>query len=317
MARMQKDFATNVRSFNRASRSLVNDLKDFERRAREDPKRCAEEAIRRVEHSMRQSRQRFRELFSLDLEQRDVWWNKTPLPTDPEQRTLFMYLTAQYDLYKGTWAFFEWCANRPDKPDERHARVMCRLYVNNMLFSSLVEAMVIDIVHRQMPQQTRPEELTEMLSGLFVTHISLHQNLRLRAAIDELKSSDESRYERLLKELPAAVLSVWSRLVAAWKSEEPPLELLDFKRIRNDVAKHLEKRNASPQESDLAAFIDRETLMKQARTAGLSPQELEFFELFTTLGMKPKQVASEKGVTPIHARQVKHRIKKKLLAAGF
>lgn len=32
--------------------------------------------------------------------------------------------------------------------------------------------------------------------------------------------------------------------------------------------------------------------------------------------MKPKQVAAEKGVTPKHARQVKYRIKNKLLAAG-
>jgi len=265
---------------------------------------------------MGESRQRFRELFNLDLEQRDVWWNKTPLPTDPEQRKLFMRLTARYDLDKGTWAFFEWCANRPDKPDERHARAMCQLYVDNQLFAPLVEALAIDIVHRRMPQQTRPEELTEKLTGLFITHISLHQNLRLRAAIDDLRSSDESRYERLLKELPAAVLSVWRRRVAAWKTEEPSFELVAFKRIRNEVATHLEKRNAPPQESDLAAFADREKLRKQARTADLSPQELEFYELFTR-GMKPKQVAAEKGVTPEHARQVKHRIKNKLLAAGF
>src|SRR5215211_3270487 len=109
MARVQKDFTTNIQSVKRTARSLANDLKDFERRSREDPKRCAEEAIRRIAHSMGESRQRFRELFNLDLEERDVWWNKTPLPTDPEQRILFMRLTAQYDLYTGTWAFFEWC----------------------------------------------------------------------------------------------------------------------------------------------------------------------------------------------------------------
>src|SRR5215213_6092086 len=255
MARVQKDFAANVRSVNRAARSLANDLKDFERRAREDPKRCAEEAIRRIAHSMGASRQLFRELFSLDLERRDDWWNKTPLPTDPEQRRLFMCLTAQYDLDKGTWAFFEWCANRPDKPDERHARAMCQLYVDNQLFAPLVEALAIDIVHRQMPQQTRPEELTETLTGVFVTYISLHQNLRLRAAMDELRSGDESRYERLLKELPAAVLSVWRHRVAVWKTEEPSLELVGFKRIRNEVAKRLEKRDAPPQELELAALV--------------------------------------------------------------
>jgi hypothetical protein len=38
-SRMQKGFAANVRSARRASRSLANDLKDFEYRAREDPKR--------------------------------------------------------------------------------------------------------------------------------------------------------------------------------------------------------------------------------------------------------------------------------------
>ncbi len=70
MDRVQKDFAANVRSVNRASRSLANDLKDFERRAGEDAKRCAEEAIRRIAHSMGESRQRFRELFNLDLEER-------------------------------------------------------------------------------------------------------------------------------------------------------------------------------------------------------------------------------------------------------
>jgi len=317
MIRMHEDFVSNVGSVNRASRSLANDLKDFERRAGEDPKRCAEEAIRRVAHSMRESRQLFRERFSLDLEQRDVWWNKTPLPIDPEQRRSFMHLTARYDLDKGTWAFFEWCANRPDKPDERHARAMCQLYLDNELFSPLVEALAIDRVCRQMPQQTRLEELTEMLTGVFVTYISVHQNLRLRTAMDELRSSDESRYERLLKELPTAVLSVWSCRVAAWKTEKPSLEQVDFKRMRNEVAKFLEKRNAPPQESDLAAFADREKLMKQAKIAGLSSQELEFYELFTTLGMKPKQVAVEKGVTPEHARQVKHRIKNKLLVAGL
>ena len=142
---MQKDFAANVRSVNRASRSLANDLKDFERRAGEDLKRCADEAIRRVAHSMRESRLLFRKLFNLDLEQRDVWWNQTPLPTDPEQRRSFMRLTGQYDLDKGTWAFFEWCASRPDQPDERHAWAMCQLYVDNKLFSPLVEALATEV----------------------------------------------------------------------------------------------------------------------------------------------------------------------------
>jgi hypothetical protein len=314
---VQKDFATNVRSVKRAARSLANDLKDFERRAGEEPKRCAEEAIRRIAYRLRESRQLFRELFNLDLEQRDDWWKKASLPTDPEQRRSFMWLTARYDLDKETWAFFEWCANRPAKPDERHARAMCQLYVDNQLFSPLAEALATDIVCRQLPQQTRPETPTEILTGVLVTHLSLHRNLRLRAAMDELRSSDESRYERLLKELPAAILAVWSHRVASWKMEEPSLELVNFKHMRNEVAKRLEQRNAPPQELDLVAIVDREKLIKQARAAGLSPQELEFYELFTTLGMKPKQVAAEKGVTPEHARQVKHRIKNKLLAAGL
>lgn len=64
--------------------------------------------------------------------------------------------------------------------------------------------------------------------------------------------------------------------VNAWKTEEPSLELVNFKRMRNEVARYLEKRNAPPQELDLIAFADREKLMKQARIAGLSPRNLSF-----------------------------------------
>jgi hypothetical protein len=86
--------------------------------------------------------------------------------------------------------------------------------------------------------------------------------------------------------------------------------------MRNEIAKHLEKRTAPPQALDLLGFADREKLMEQAWIAGLSPQELEFCGLFTTIGVKPKRVAADKGERPRLARQAKHRIKNKLRAAG-
>lgn len=313
----QEEFVSNVRGVKEAARTFASGLKDFERRAGKDPKRCAEEAMRRVASSITDARLLFRKFFSLDLEQRDVWWNKISLPTDPEQRRLFMCLAAQYDLDKGTWAFFEWCVNRPDKPHEGHAQAMCRLYVENELFSPLVWAKATDIVHRQMPQRTRSGALVEMLTGVFVTHISVHRNLRLKAAIDDLRSNDESRYEKLLEELPGAILTVWRRRAAAWKADEPSPEEFDFKGMRNEVTRSLEKRNKPPEILDLAAFADRERLLKLAKAARLGPQELEVFRLYVeNPSLKYREIADQLGVSTNQVGVIKHRIKKKL-AAGF
>jgi len=136
-------------------------------------------------------------------------------------------------------------------------------------------------------------------------------NRRLRAGIDELREEGESRFERLLKELPAEVAAAYDKMSRDWG------DLMD---LRTEAIRPLEKQGAPTKRTELAelaTFVEEEKLMEQARAAGLSPQEQEFFKLFTACGMTPTQVAAEKGVTPEHARQVKHRIKKKRFAVGF
>ena len=151
------------------------------------------------------------------------------------------------------------------------------------------------------------------LSVYLTSHVAAHTSLkypRLRAGIDELRTDDESRFSRLLKELPAEVLAAYHEREAGWG------DLMD---VRTEAARHLEKAEARPEAQELAAFADRETLLKLAKGARLSPQELEVFELCTSNpGISYREIAGRLGMkSTSQVGVVKHRIKRKLLAAGL
>jgi hypothetical protein len=100
-------------------------------------------------------------------------------------------------------------------------------------------------------------------------------NRRLWAGIDERREEGETLFARLLKELPAEALAAYAEKPLAWG------DLMD---LRTEVARRLEKRDAQSDKkelTELAAFADRETLLKLAKGARLSVQELEVFELCT------------------------------------
>lgn len=140
-------------------------------------------------------------------------------------------------------------------------------------------------------------------------HTSLHKNLRLRAGIDELRSDDESRFSRLLRELPAEVLAAYRGRPPGWG------DLMD---VRTAAARNLEKKGPRPDMRELASFADRENLLKRAKVARLSPQEFEVFELYIeNPKLKYREVAERLGIKSTQqVGVIKHRIKNKL-AAGF
>jgi hypothetical protein len=154
--------------------------------------------------------------------------------------------------------------------------------------------------------------LAEFLTGYLATHISMETNLRLRAGIDERRGEGERRFARLLRELPAEASAAYEERRPAWG------DLMD---LRTEVARRLEKREAQSHKkelTELAAFADRETLLKLAKGARLSAQELEVFELCTSNpGISYREIAGRLGMkSTSQVGVVKHRIKRKLLAAS-
>jgi RNA polymerase sigma factor (sigma-70 family) len=86
--------------------------------------------------------------------------------------------------------------------------------------------------------------------------------------------------------------------------------------LRSEVARQLEKQDKPPRETDLAAFADREKLLKYAQTARLAPQELEVFRLYIEHPtLKYREIADQLGISTNQVGVIKHRIKNKLAAS--
>jgi DNA-binding CsgD family transcriptional regulator len=166
-----------------------------------------------------------------------------------------------------------------------------------------------------------PGLLGQQLAGHLATRTSTSGkiNLRLAYALDELrerkKPQSRERLEVLLREVCVLAPEVWD------KNHRTDLRL---RATRSAVVKKIEKRllgrAVSPpptEETDLAAFANKELLRKRARAARLSPQESEVFELLIeNPKLKYREIADRLGISTIQVGVIKHRIKSKL-AAGF
>ena len=196
---------------------------------------------------------------------------------------------------------------------ERLARLVCAAYLLAWKRMPGMIAATIEAFQKAVPHLANEAGLAEFLTGYLATHISMETNLRLRAGIDERREEGERRFARLLRELPAEASAAYAERLPAWG------DLMD---LRTEVARRLEKREAQSDKkelTELAAFADRETLLKLAKGARLSAQELEMFELCTSNpGISYREIAGRLGMKSIsQVGVVKHRIKRKLLAASL
>ena len=113
------------------------------------------------------------------------------------------------------------------------------------------------------------------LAGHLATRTSLTMNKRLAKALDEIRRYDKptgrARLEALLRELYLEAPGVWSKYAQTdWQ----------LRATRSEAAKNIEQRHKPHAvEIDLAAFAEREALLKRGREAGLPPREYELFAL--------------------------------------
>jgi DNA-binding CsgD family transcriptional regulator len=195
---------------------------------------------------------------------------------------------------------------------EQQAIKVCEAFIQAYRERPGLAAAGLELIEAGLPDRLKGLLLSTYLTGYLATHMSLHVNRSLRRGIDERREENETRFARLLKELPAEALDAYRQ------RPRSPGDLMD---VRTEVARRLERRevqSARKELAELAAFADRETLLKLAKGARLSAQELEVFELCATNpGISYKEIAARLGMkSTSQVGVVKHRIKHKLIAAG-
>jgi DNA-directed RNA polymerase specialized sigma24 family protein len=328
MSGMQEEFIRGVRELHKATRPHVNYVKDFERRAKNDPKGCAEEAQREIMNGTTMLQCAFREAFGMNFEQafKDTFYltldqqhairETAPLPDHPVAREFFLLWLYWLHFHRLTLGFIVRCLQAPNESHEERAQAICACFIRHQLASWCAYLVVADDIAKQFPEQSVQQTLVEQFTAYFVVHTSLHTNKRLGKVIDKLREQNETRFERLIKEVSGEVLAVWQEKRAAWKGEY--FQQADLMEMRNEVVRRLEKRESKPPlEVELATFADHEKLLKQAKAAGLPPREYELFNLrvVENPGMSLREAAQRMGIAEGTAKSLWSRIKKTLLAA--
>lgn len=245
------------------------------------------------------------EKYGYDPERREWTSNLEESVKSVGDAQAFIALLNHYSTYRLVIEQWEWYV-QSGLSGKVLQMAVCQAFIEAYRQRPGLAAKGIEALEAGMPGFAQGLALSVYLTTHVAAHTSLHKNQRLRAGIDELKTNDESRFSRLLKELPAEVLAAYHEREAGWG------DLMD---VRTEAVRRLEKAEAQPEMQELAAFADREILMQSAKAARLSPQESEVFQLCID---KPKlayrEIAAELGMSVSQVGVIKHRIKNKLIA---
>ena len=115
---MQEEFIRGIRELHKATRPHVNYVKDFERRAENDPKGCAEVALRELISGASKLRLAFKEAFNVNFEQafEDTFYmtsderyavrETATMPDHPVAREFFLLWLYWLHFYRLTLSFF-------------------------------------------------------------------------------------------------------------------------------------------------------------------------------------------------------------------
>jgi hypothetical protein len=311
MYEMQDRIDARLRQVHKQQRQYDNTGKELKAYFEANPRRAAQALLVSLPAQLDMWRQYAFSRFGVDLEDREQ--RKAQRWANVAEAWEYTLLAIKYDTHDNALSYMTMLRDT-EETGERLGRLVCAAFL--LAWSKIpgMAAATIEAFVKASPHVINETGLEEYLTSYVVTYTSVWANRRLRAGIEERREEGESRFDRLLKELPAEVAAAYN---------EKPRDWSDLMELRTEAVRPLEKQGPPTKKTELAelaTFVDEEKLMKQARAvarvAGLSTQEREFFELFARR-MTPTQVAAEKSVTPEHARQVKHRSNKKRIAAGL
>ena len=313
--RTAKGFAAQLEDAFQAASADRDKIKPFKELASKRPAEAAEVVCKAIPRLMQRVRTQAHGSHGVEIAL-EGWKEQFKRKQHSHEEAGLLLMAANYYLV------YSWCqtkldayaADRSLSKEERTTKV-CEVGIEALRGTEAV------LLHNLQEELARADGeaasfvkdvLALRLAGELPTRISLYINKPLAKGLDDIREHKKpfkrERLETLRREL-------YNRAPASFA--EHHLSDWQLEATRNAVVKKIEVRaTPRPPAKDLAAFVDREEMARLAKAAKLSPQELEFYELFIT-GTKPKEVAKQKGVTPDHARQVKHRISNKLRAAGF
>lgn len=305
----QDRFEAVLREQHKLARQFDDHLKDNA----EYFKQNLPDLTRHLLHAMPQQMDAWREealkKYAYDLEQHR--WISSPEESlkSVKNAQALIALANHYDTYRLVMKLWEMFVEI-GLSGERLQRAVCQSVIEAYRQRPGLAANRIEALEAAMPNFPKGLAVSVYLTAHAAVHTSLHKNLRLRAVIDERRTDGESRFSRLLKELPAEVFAAYQARVAGWG------DLMD---VRTEAARRLEKTKPQPNVQDtqeLATFAARETAIKKARLAGLTSREHELFRfLLENPGAKNAEAARVLGVAEGTVRSLKSRIKKALDAA--
>ena len=304
MSRMQDQFEARIRDAHKMVRRYDNSLKELKAHFNERPKAAAQALLISLPEQLEVLRQYALSRFGVDLQDREQRQKHTWTHlADAWEYTL---LAIKYDAFDHALLSMIMLRDTGER-GERLARLVCAAFLLAWGKIPGIMAVTIEAFQKAVPRIANEAGLAEFLTAHLAIHTSLRRNPSLRAGIDELREEGESRFARLLKELPAEAVVTYAERPRSWS------DLMD---LRTEVARRLEKRDAA-KEKELFTFTERERekLLKRGRDAGLPPQEFELYKLLIGKpGLKNKDYGAQLGISASHVGVLKSRINKTLYA---
>lgn len=321
---MHGPFENELRATFEAAGKFRDALVELKKRAEYDPEALARDIAKSIPLQMESDRVMVRKLSGVDPAMAGEGGYRGFKPRTIAQAQLFCFFAERYEVWRLCARTIEELGDDPNLSGKRLAKAVCEDCINiTETLLPYYELQQLDILSKRLPEQSALEhQYRLLLAGRLATKISLWKNVRLRNAMDQIReySSDKSpsreRFEQLLRELYVEAPIIRSEVQGKGYS-------LD--RLRTKVARKLEKGMSLQQEetAQLAAFAEREALLKKAREAGLTPREHELFRLvmrnperFLKNGkLNQSEAARELGVAVGTTKSLWSRIKKTLNAA--
>jgi DNA-binding CsgD family transcriptional regulator len=300
-------FEALLREHHKVARRVDVHLKEFADYFQGNPAEVTRHLLIIVPQQMDAWRQEAVEKYGYDPERGEVSNLEETLKSAEDARNLAA-LVSHYHTSRLVMEQWEWFV-QIGLSGERLQLAVCQSVIEAYRQRPGVDALLIEALEAAIPGF--PQRLA--LSVYLTSHVAAHTSLkypRLQAGIDELRTDGESRFSRLLKELPAEVLAAYRGREAGWG------DLMD---VRTEAVRRLETTKPTSEAHELAGFADREEklrLLKRGREVGLPPRE---YELLKLLVEKPNMSSGEAGkalgITPGAVRTLKSRIYKTLKVA--
>jgi DNA-binding CsgD family transcriptional regulator len=300
-------FEAVLREGHKLARRVDVHLKDFADYLQGNPAEVTRHLLIIVPQQMDACRQEAVEKYGYDPERGEVSNLEETLKSAKDAQKLTS-LGAHYHTCRLVMEQWEWFV-QIGLTGERLQLAVCQSVIVAWRQRPGVDALGIEALGAAIPGF--PQGLA--LSVYLTSHVATHTRLkypRLRAGIDELRTDGESRFSRLLKELPAEVLAAYRSREAGWG------DLMD---VRTEAVRRLEKTMPTSEAHDLAGFVDQEVklrLLKLGREVGLPPREYELLKLLVDKpNMSSGEAGKALGITPGAVRALKSRIYKTLKVA--